>query len=105
MVVDNNFCFDTDVRILILEEVLKVQYEVLHLIESNVCLLDEHKLNSLLHKVKGGALLSQAENLHQCCSELEQSNQVNSERIALFREALLINNADLESQLHQLKLL
>ena len=101
----NNFCFDTDVRILILEEVLKVQYEVLHLIESNVCLLDEHKLNSLLHKVKGGALLSQAENLHQCCSELEQSNQVNSERIALFREALLINNADLESQLHQLKLL
>jgi hypothetical protein len=43
--------------------------------------------------------------LHQCCSELEQSNQVNSERIALFREALLINNADLESQLHQLKLL
>lgn len=49
----NNFCFDNDVRILILEEVLKVQYEVLHLIESNVCLLDERELNSLLHKVKG----------------------------------------------------
>ena len=66
-------------------------------------LLNASTLNSLLHKVKGGALLSQSDDLHQCCSDLERSNQAIAERISLFRQALIDNNLNLENQILQLK--
>jgi hypothetical protein len=53
--------------------------------------------------VKGGALLSHADDLHQSCSDLERSNQAIAERISLFRQALLDNNLNLENQILQLK--
>ena len=52
--------------------------------------------------MKGGALLSQAVDLHQS-SDLERSNQAIAERISLFRQALLDNNLNLENQILQLK--
>ena len=53
--------------------------------------------------MKGGALLSQADDLHQSYSDLERSNQAIAERISLFRQALLDNNLNLENQILQLK--
>ena len=101
----NKFCLNNDTRILVLEEVLKVQNETLLTIalDADSGLLNASTLNSLLHKVKGGALLSQADDLHQCCSDLERSNQAIAERISLFRQALLDNNLNLENQILQLK--
>ena len=101
----NKFCLDNDTRILVLEEVLKVQNETLLTIalDADSGLLNASTLNSLLHKVKGGALLSQTDDLHQCCSHLERSNQAIAERISLFRQALLDNNLNLENQILQLK--
>ena len=101
----NNFCLDKDTRILVLEEVLKVQNETLLTIalDADSGLLNASTLNSLLHKVKGGALLSQADDLHQCCTDLERSNQAIAERISLFKQALLDNNLSLENQIHHLK--
>jgi len=101
----NNFYLDNDTRILVLEEVLKVQNETLLMIalDADSGLLNTSALNSLLHKVKGGALLSQADDLHQCCSDLERSNQTIAERISQFRQALLDNNLSLENQILQLK--
>ena len=66
-------------------------------------LLNASTLNSLLHKVKGGALLSQSDDLHQCCSDLERSNQAIAERISLFKQTLLDNNLNLENRILQLK--
>ena len=101
----NNFCLDKDTRILVLEEVLRVQNETLLTIalDADSGLLNASTLNSLLHKVKGGALLSQADDLHQCCTDLERSNQAIAERISLFKQALLDNNLSLENQIHHLK--
>jgi two-component system sensor histidine kinase EvgS len=101
----NNFCLDKDTRILVLEEVLKVQNETLLTIalDADSGLLNASTLNSLLHKVKGGALLSQADDLHQCCTDLERSNQAIAERISLFKQALLDNNLSLENLIHHLK--
>ena len=101
----NKFCLDNDTRILVLEEVLKVQNETLLTIalDADSGLLNASTLNSLLHKVKGGALLSQADDLHQCCSDIERSSQAIAERISLFRQALLDNNLNLENQILQLK--
>jgi two-component system sensor histidine kinase EvgS len=101
----NSLGINPDMNILILTEVLKVQNEVILSLElnSDAGLLDESQLDALIHKVKGGAILSEAVELHTCCLNLEKSQCRIADKKKYFKEALLMNNAVLEKQIQDLK--
>lgn len=102
---ETNFGINTDMKILILTEVLKVQNEVILSLEidSDPGALNEKQLNALIHKVKGGAVLSQANELYAFCLELEQSQLEIADKKKYFKEALLVNNSVVEKQIQDLK--
>jgi two-component system sensor histidine kinase EvgS len=92
--------FSKDMETLILEEVLKVQMEVLRLMSKP---LDRGELRSLIHKIKGGALLSNDELLVNQCAQLEES-KASSELIQKsFCSYLTTSNQFLEKQIRKLK--
>ena len=102
---ENYFGINADMNILILAEVLKVQNEAILALEldSDAGLLDEGQLKALIHKVKGGAILSEAMELHALCLNLEKSHLGIADKRQCFRQALLINNAVLEKKIQELK--
>ena len=69
----------------ILEEIKKVHDEALELIKCNKC--DEETFKSLVHKVKGGAQLLNAQAFIQSCEALEQEGNL-STRICAFAQLL-----------------
>lgn len=101
----NSLGINAEMNILILVEVLKVQNEVILSLDldSDAGLLDESQLNALIHKVKGGAILSEAVELHTYCLNLEKSHLGIADKKKFFKEALLMNNAILEKRIQNLK--
>jgi HPt (histidine-containing phosphotransfer) domain-containing protein len=85
---------------LILEEVLKVQEEALGLVSKP---LDQSELRSLIHKIKGGALLSNDELLVNQCAQLEQSKASSESIQKSFYGYLKTSNQFLEKQIRKLK--
>lgn len=75
--------------LVILEEIKKVHEEALEAIKDNKC--DEEDLNSLVHKVKGGAQLLSAKSFVQACEALEQEGNLNT-RISAFTHLLQEQN-------------
>ena len=71
--------------LVILDEIKKVHDEVLDAIKGNQC--DEEDFNSLVHKVKGGAQLLNAQSFVQACEALEQEGNLNT-RICAFTQLL-----------------
>ncbi len=84
---------------LILEEVLNVQIETLMMLEEAI---DLGLLMSLIHKIKGGALLSEDQLLHDQCTLLEKSNAVLAVIHQSFQEILSASNERLEKQINGL---
>ena len=84
---------------LILEEVLKVQLETLALLKEKI---DLHSLMSLIHKIKGGALLSEDQLLYDQCVLLEQSGAEPLSLIQSFQESLTASNHRLDKKIHML---
>jgi two-component system sensor histidine kinase EvgS len=75
--------------LVILDEIEKVHDEALEILESNQC--DEATFNSLVHKVKGGAQLLNAQPFTQACVELEQKGNLRT-RICVFIQLLAQQN-------------
>ncbi len=92
--------FSKDMETLILEEVLKVQEEALGLVSNP---LDQENLRSLIHKIKGGALLSNDELLVNQCAQLEQSKASYETIQKSFYGYLTKSNQFLEKQIRKLK--
>ena len=92
--------FSKDMETLILEEVLKVQEEALGLASKP---LDQSELRSLIHKIKGGALLSNDELLVNQCAQLEQSKASSESIQKSFYGYLTTSNQFLEKQIRKLK--
>lgn len=82
---------------LILEEVYKVQLESLELLQEKV---DRSSLMSLIHKIKGGALLSEDQLLYDQCVHLEKSNAELSVLLHSFQESLAASNHRLDKQIN-----
>ncbi len=80
--------------IVILEEIGRVHDEVLETLHSRNP--DEASFKSMVHKVKGGALLLQAENFIQRCQQLEEDGPLPG-RLASFKQLLEEQNQILES--------
>ncbi len=94
-----------EMKVLILEEVLKVQMETLEILISNSISLDLSEIKSYIHKIKGGALLSEDQKLHQRCAELEQSTERVHTVIESFKTSLMVSNQSLEEQIRTVKLM
>ena len=71
--------------LVILEEIKKVHDETLEAIKDDQC--DEENFNSLVHKIKGGAQLLNAQSFVQACEALEQEGNLNA-RICAFTQLL-----------------
>ena len=82
---------------LILEEVYKVQLESLELLQEKV---DRSSLMSLIHKIKGGALLSEDQLLYDQCVHLEKSDAELSVLLQSFQESLAASNHRLDKQIN-----
>ncbi len=82
---------------LILEEVYKVQLESLELLQEKV---DRSSLMSLIHKIKGGTLLSEDQLLYDQCVHLEKSDTELSVLLQSFQESLAASNHRLEKQIN-----
>lgn len=80
--------------IAILEEISRVHDEVLELLNSQTP--DEVAFRSMVHKVRGGAQLLQAENFINHCQQLEMDGPL-SNRIASLKQLLKEHNQILES--------
>ena len=81
---------------LILEEVYKVQRETLETLKGKV---DLSLLMSLIHKIKGGALLSEDQILYDQCVDLEKSDAELTVLQQSFQESLAASNHRLEKQI------
>lgn len=82
---------------LILEEVYKVQLESLEMLEEKV---DRGSLMSLIHKIKGGALLSEDQLLYDQCVHLEKSDAELLVLLQSFQESLAASNHRLDKQIN-----
>ncbi|BEI35990.1 hypothetical protein PHIN6_15080 [Polynucleobacter sp. HIN6] len=82
---------------LILEEVYKVQLETLEMLKERV---DRSLLMSLIHKIKGGALLSEDQLLYDQCVHLEKSDAELEVLQQSFRESLTTSNHRLDKQIN-----
>ncbi len=82
---------------LILEEVYKVQLESLQLLQEKV---DRSSLMSLIHKIKGGALLSEDQLLYDQCVHLEKSEADLTILQQSFQESLTASNHRLDKQIN-----
>ena len=90
-----------DIQILVLEEVLKVQFEVLRSLSNP---LNPEELRSLVHKIKGGALLSNDERLLNQCIQIEESNDSSELIQKSLYKYLTGSNRYLEKKIQELKL-
>ena len=79
--------------IIILEEIRRVHDEALKTLNSNTA--DEVSFKSMVHKIKGGAQLLEAENFIEHCQQLEKDGPL-PERIASFKKLLEEQNQILE---------
>ena len=75
--------------LVILDEIKKVHDEVILRLSSPS--IDQGELASLIHKVKGGALLLQATRFVECCEALEKDGDF-LKRISAFKDLLLEQN-------------
>jgi len=82
---------------LILEEVYKVQLETLETLKEKV---DLRSLMSLIHKIKGGALLSQDQLLYDQCVHLEKLDAELAVLQQSFQESLTASNHRLDKQIN-----
>jgi two-component system sensor histidine kinase EvgS len=82
---------------LILEEVYKVQLESLEMLQEKV---DRSSLMSLIHKIKGGALLSEDQLLYDQCVHLEKSDAELLVLLQSFQESLAASNHRLDKQIN-----
>jgi len=86
-----------DMKYLILEEVLKVQLETLEALKEKV---DLNWLMCLIHKIKGGALLSEDQLLYDQCVLLEKSDAELMILQQSFEESLAASNHRLDKQIN-----
>lgn len=82
---------------LILKEVYKVQLETLEMLNEKV---DRSSLMSLIHKIKGGATLSEDQLLYGQCDHLENSDDELAILQQSFQESLTASNHRLEKQIN-----
>ena len=82
---------------LILEEVYKVQLETLEMLKEKI---DRSSLMSLIHKIKGGALLSEDQLLYDQCVHLEKSDDELTILQQSFQESLTASNHRLDKQIN-----
>ncbi len=82
---------------LILEEVYKVQLETQEMLKEKV---DRSLLLSLIHKIKGGALLSEDQLLYDQCVHLEKSDDELAVLQQCFQESLDASNQRLDKQIN-----
>jgi two-component system sensor histidine kinase EvgS len=82
---------------LILEEVYKVQLETLEMLQEKV---DRSSLMNLIHKIKGGALLSEDQLLYDQCVHLEKSDAELLVLLQSFQESLAASNHRLDKQIN-----
>jgi two-component system sensor histidine kinase EvgS len=82
---------------LILEEVYKVQLETLEMLKERV---DRSSLMSLIHKIKGGALLSEDQLLYDQCAHLEKLDDELTILQQSFQESLTASNHRLDKQIN-----
>ena len=82
---------------LILEEVYKVQLETLEMLKERV---DRSLLMSLIHKIKGGALLSEDQLLYDQCVHLEKSDDELTVLQQSLQESLTASNHRLDKQIN-----
>ena len=85
--------------IVILDEIQKVHEEILNQLgsEQHTQPLDEEKFQSLVHKVKGGAVLLDAKQCISACDELGLNGLPLSERIEQFSALLKEQNQKIEA--------
>ena len=86
-----------DMNFLILEEVYKVQVETLETLREKI---DRHSLMSLIHKIKGGALLSKDQLLYDQCLHFEKSDAELTVLQQSFQESLAASNHRLDKQIN-----
>jgi two-component system, NarL family, sensor histidine kinase EvgS len=86
-----------DMNFLILEEVYKVQLETLETLKKKV---DLNSLMSLIHKIKGGALLSEDQLLFAQCVHLEKLDTELAVLQQSFQESLTASNHRLDKQIN-----
>ena len=86
-----------EINDLILEEVYKVQLETLEMLQEKV---DRSSLMRLIHKIKGGALLSEDQLLHDQCVHLEKSDDELAVLQQSFQESLAASNQRLDKQIN-----
>ena len=82
---------------LIMEEVYKVQLETLEMLKEKV---GHSSLMSLIHKIKGGALLSEDQLLYDQCVHLEKSDADLTVLQQSFQESLTTSNHRLDKQIN-----
>jgi two-component system sensor histidine kinase EvgS len=82
---------------LILEEVYKVQLETLETLQGKI---DRSSLMSLIHKIKGGSLLSEDQLLYDQCVHLEKSDAELKALQQSFQESLTASNHRLDKQIN-----
>lgn len=95
---DSDDLLSEEMRRFILEEVFRIQIEALEELKDP---LNHESLLALIHKIKGGALLSKDEVLYQKCTQLERSDKGIAAVQLGFCESLIESNAGLDRLIQQ----